>query len=213
MKIAPSILNANNMDLGSQIQTAIDAGITRFHIDVMDAHFVPNLSYGPELVKDFKNKFPNSLAEVHLMSNALETMIPAFVKNGTNLLEFHYEATDKIDYWLDYLHDHNLKAGIVLNPETNIEVLKPYLNKVDQVLLMSVHPGFGGQRFIENTLVKIKELKAIKPDIPVEIDGGINYGTGKLVYSAGADIIVAGSYIFNDSASIVNKIKKLQDIR
>lgn len=127
MIISPSILNADNLNLGRDIKKATQAGITRFHIDIMDGHFVPNLSYGPQLVQDFKREFPLVEAEVHLMSNNLETTIPAFTQAGADLLEFHFEATNKVDYWLDYLASNGVKAGLVLNPETDVASLKPYL--------------------------------------------------------------------------------------
>ena len=116
--IAPSILNADNMHLSRDIKAAIESGIDRFHIDIMDGHFVPNLSYGPELVKDFKRSFPLTDAEIHLMSNDLETTLPLFVEAGCDLLEFHYEATDNPEYWIKYLKDHNVRCGMAINPST-----------------------------------------------------------------------------------------------
>ena len=113
MIISPSILNADNLNLGRDIKKATQAGITRFHIDIMDGHFVPNLSYGPQLVQDFKREFPLVEAEVHLMSNNLETTIPAFTQAGADLLEFHFEATNKVDYWLDYLASNGVKACLL----------------------------------------------------------------------------------------------------
>ena len=118
--IAPSILNADNMHLSRDIKAAIESGIERFHIDIMDGHFVPNLSYGPELVKDFKRSFPFTKAEIHLMSNNLDTTLPLFVEAGCDILEFHYEATDKPDYWLNYLKDHNVRCGMAINPSTPV---------------------------------------------------------------------------------------------
>lgn len=211
--IAPSILNADNMKLGDKISQAIESGIERFHIDIMDGHFVPNLSYGPELVKDFKSCFPLTKAEIHLMSNALETTLPLFVKAGADLLEFHIEATDRVDYWLDYLHDYEVKAGIAINPDTDIEAVRPYLNRLDQVLVMTVKPGFGGQKFHPESPEKIKMLKKMIEDsghdIKIEVDGGIDDKTGPLAAKAGADIFVAGSYIFQ-KGSISQQIEKLE---
>lgn len=198
--IAPSILNANNMNLGHDISVAAQSGISRFHIDIMDGHFVPNLSYGPELVKDFKKEFPKLEAEVHLMSNNLEVTLPPFVKAGADLLEFHLEATKKPEEWLDYLHEHQVKAGLVISPDTPVQDIKPFLNKIDQLLIMSVYPGFGGQSFIEksvNRIVQAKELiKTAGKDIPIEVDGGIDNQTITQAVKAGADIYVAGSYVF-----------------
>ncbi|EEU21564.1 ribulose-phosphate 3-epimerase [Lactobacillus mulieris] len=215
MIISPSILNADNLNLGRDIKKATQAGITRFHIDIMDGHFVPNLSYGPQLVQDFKREFPLVEAEVHLMSNNLETTIPAFTQAGADLLEFHFEATNKVDYWLDYLASNGVKAGLVLNPETDVASLKPYLKKLKQVLLMSVHPGFGGQKYIPETAEKIAQLKQLTNEagvnIPIEVDGGINDKTAPLAAQAGADILVCGSYIFKNG-DIASQIRKLEGI-
>lgn len=213
--LAPSILNANNMNLGSDIQEAIDAGVKRFHIDIMDGHFVPNLSYGPELVENFKTTFPNIEAEIHLMSNNLEVTIPAFVKAGADLLEFHYEATDDVEKWLKYLKDHNVKAGLVINPDTSVEVIKPYLDQIDQLLIMTVKPGFGGQSFRDDSSARIAKAKEIiaaaDKDIPVEVDGGIDDKTAEVAKTSGADIFVAGSFIFK-KGPIAQQILKLENV-
>lgn len=214
-KIAPSILNADNMNLGSDIQEAIDTGIKRFHIDIMDGHFVPNLSYGPELVKDFKEAFPNIEAEIHLMSNNLDVTIPAFVKAGADLVEFHYEATDQVEKWLNYLKEHNVKAGLVINPETSVEKIKPYLDLVDQILVMTVKPGFGGQSFRPDSDERISQVKelitASGKNIKIEVDGGIDDHTAEIAKNAGADIFVAGSFIFK-KGPIAQQILKLENI-
>ena len=214
-KIAPSILNADNMNLGSDIQEAIDTGIKRFHIDIMDGHFVPNLSYGPELVKDFKEAFPNIEAEIHLMSNNLDVTIPAFVKAGADLVEFHYEATDQVEKWLNYLKDHNVKAGLVINPETPVEKIKPYLDLVEQILVMTVKPGFGGQSFRPDSDERISQVKelitASGKNIKIEVDGGIDDHTAEIAKNAGADIFVAGSFIFK-KGPIAQQILKLENI-
>lgn len=202
MLIAPSILNADNLNLAKEIAAAKEAGITRFHLDIMDGHFVPNLSFGPQLVRDFKKQFPDLEAEVHLMSNNLREMLPDFVKAGADLIEFHYEAdyANQIPDWLDYLHDSGVKAGIVLNPDTEIRVLKALLPKLDQILIMTVYPGFGGQKFMEVAPSRIKSAKDLAGDIPIEVDGGINAETAKLAKEAGATVFVAGSYIFSQKA-------------
>ena len=213
--IAPSILNADNLNLGRDIKKATQAGITRFHIDIMDGHFVPNLSYGPQLVQDFKREFPLVEAEIHLMSDNLETMIPAFTQAGADLLEFHFEASKKVEYWLDYLASNGVKTGLVLNPETDVNVLKPYLKELKQVLLMSVHPGFGGQKYIPETADKIAQLKQLMKNanvnIPIEVDGGINDKTAPLAEKAGANVLVCGSYIFKNG-DIAGQIRKLEGI-
>ena len=217
MIIAPSILNANNLRLESEIKKASEAGITRFHIDIMDGHFVPNLSYGPQLVKDFKREFPMTDAEIHLMSNNPKDMIPAFVQAGADLLEFHYEAMDQgqVNYWLDYLASNGVKPGLVLNPNTPIEVLHDFADKVKQVLLMTVYPGFGGQKFIPESLERIqtarKILNEVNPRITLEVEGGINADTIKLAKDAGANVFVVGSYLFKDG-NIAGKVNKLNEI-
>ena len=181
----------------------------------MDGHFVPNLSYGPQLVQDFKREFPLVEAEIHLMSDNLETMIPAFTQAGADLLEFHFEASKKVEYWLDYLASNGVKTGLVLNPETDVNVLKPYLKELKQVLLMSVHPGFGGQKYIPETADKIAQLKQLMKDanvnIPIEVDGGINDKTAPLAEKAGANVLVCGSYIFKNG-DIAGQIRKLEGI-
>lgn len=212
--IAPSILNANNMKLGQEIETATQNGIQKFHIDIMDGHFVPNLSYGPELVKDFKSAYPELECEIHLMSDDLETTLPLFVEAGSDLLEFHIEATDKVDYWLDYLHKNNVKAAVALNPDTPIEKIKPYLSKIDQLLVMTVKPGFGGQKFHEDSPIKIKQAKDLIEQahrkIPIEVDGGIDDQTAPLAKMAGAEIFVVGSFIFK-KGPIDQQINKLNE--
>lgn len=210
MLIAPSILNANNLFLGEQIQEAVDAGITRFHIDIMDGHFVPNLSYGPQLVADFKRQFPALTAEVHLMSNNLADLLPAFVKAGSDLIEIHYEADypDRIGSWLDYLKENGVSPCLVLNPDTDLKVLERYQDKVDQVLLMTVYPGFGGQKFMEQAAGRIKAARELLTDLPIEVDGGINDQTAKIAKAAGADIFVAGSYIFGRE-SVAKQVAEL----
>lgn len=213
--IIPSILNADNMNLGHDIDEAMKSGIKAFHIDVMDGHFVPNLSYGPELVKDFNIKFTNVKTEIHLMSNALETTIPLFVNAKCDLLEFHLEATKDPQKWIDYLHKNGIKAGMAINPETDIDKIKPYISDLDQVLVMTVKPGFGGQSFRADSKDRIKELKnfliSIDKDIPIEVDGGIDDETASLAKKAGATNFVVGSYIFK-KGNIKEQIRKIEDV-
>lgn len=217
MIIAPSILNADNLNLKKDITKAIEAGIGRFHIDIMDAHFVPNLSFGPELVSDFKCSFPMTEAEIHLMSDKPDVLVPAFVKAGADMVELHYEAMDeeKLNYWLDYLVSNGVKAGLVLNPDTPVEVIKNFAPKLDQVLLMTVYPGFGGQKFIPDSVERIAKareiLDEVKKRVPIEVDGGINSKTAKLARDAGAEVFVAGSYIFKNG-DIATQVNHLRDI-
>jgi ribulose-phosphate 3-epimerase len=217
MIIAPSILNADNLKLGKEINTAKQGQISRFHIDIMDGHFVPNLSFGPELVSNFKKNFPETTAEVHLMSDKPDIFVPAFVKANADLIEIHYEAMSEaeVNKWLDYIKAHNVKAGLVLNPDTLVDVIKKFAKKLDQVLLMTVYPGFGGQKFIENSVNRIKEarelLNEVKPEAAIEVDGGINNKTIVEAKNAGANVFVVGSYIFKskDIVQTVTDLKKL----
>ncbi|MDF7672427.1 ribulose-phosphate 3-epimerase [Lactobacillus sp. ESL0701] len=199
MLIAPSILNADNLNLKSEIAAAVAAGISRFHIDIMDGHFVPNLSFGPQLVSDFKREFPDITAEIHLMSDKPEVFVPAFVEAGADVVELHYEAMPEAELtkWLTYLNDRHVKAGLVLNPDTPAAVLSKFAPKLDQVLLMTVYPGFGGQKFIPEMSTKIKQVnELLQEKLPIEVDGGINVETAQVAQAAGASIFVAGSYLF-----------------
>lgn len=211
--LAPSILNINNLDLIKDIQVAADVGITRFHIDIMDGHFVPNLSFGPQVVSDFKQAFPDLEAEVHLMSNNPNDLIPAFIKAGTDIMLLHYEAMteEELSKWFAFLHASNIKVGLVLNPDTPASVLTKYAAAIDQVLIMTVYPGFGGQKFISESCSKIEEVKKIVGSkIPVEVDGGINVETARAAKKAGAEIFVAGSFLFCQD-DITKQVKKLTE--
>lgn len=210
--IAPSILNINNLDLIKDIQVAADAGITRFHIDIMDGHFVPNLSFGPQLVSDFKTAFPNLEAEVHLMSDNPKDLVPAFIKAGADTILLHYEAINEEDLskWIAFLHASKVKVGLALNPDTPGSVLTKYSSLIDQVLIMTVYPGFGGQEFITESCSKIEEAKKIVGNnVPIEVDGGINDETAQLTKKAGAEIFVVGSYLFCQD-SVTKQITKLR---
>ncbi|KJY55106.1 Ribulose-phosphate 3-epimerase [Lactobacillus kullabergensis] len=212
--IAPSILNINNLNLEKDIQTTVNAGINRFHIDIMDGHFVPNLSFGPQLVSDFKKAFPSIEAEIHLMSNNPDDLVPAFTKAGAQIMLLHYEAMteEKLNYWLDYLNENQVKAGVVLNPDTPVSVLSKFISKIDQILLMTVFPGFGGQKFIPDSLSRIKEASnLVNGKVPIEVDGGINGQTAKKAKDAGAEIFVAGSYLFCQN-SVEQQIAELKGI-
>lgn len=211
MIIAPSILNADYLNLDSQIKKAVNAGIIRFHIDIMDGHFVPNLSFGPQMIVDFKREFPMIDAEIHMMADKPETMVPLFVKAGADLIELHYEAMTEaqLDYWLDYLRANNVGTGLALNPDTDIQLVKPFAAKLDQLLIMTVKPGFGHQRFLPESIAKISKAKELF-DLPIEVDGGINSQTAQLAQEAGASIFVSGSYIFK-TGTIANQIYHLQE--
>lgn len=214
MLIAPSILNADNLNLETDIKDAIAAGISRFHIDIMDGHFVPNLSFGPQLVEDFKREFPMTDAEIHLMSDNPDDLVPAFVNAGADWVELHYEAMSekKLDYWLDYLISNDVKTSLAINPDTPSDVVSKFASKLDQVLVMTVHPGFGGQKFITDSAEKIEQVREIVgPDTVIEVDGGVNDQTIKIAKDAGADIFVVGSYLYKDG-DIANQVRKLEKV-
>lgn len=213
MIIAPSILNADNLNLKTEIEDAIEAGIDRFHIDIMDGHFVPNLSFGPQLLADFKREFPMTDAEIHLMSDQPDNLVPAFVNAGADIMELHYEAMSEsqLNYWLDYLVSNSVYPVLAINPDTPAEVVEKFVPKIKQVLVMTVHPGFGGQGFIENSVEKISKVrKIVGPNMPVEVDGGINDQTIKQAKNAGADVFVVGSYLYEDG-NIAHQIHLLEE--
>ncbi|WP_083690208.1 ribulose-phosphate 3-epimerase [Colwellia sp. UCD-KL20] len=199
--IAPSILSADFARLGDDVSAVLDAGADVIHFDVMDNHFVPNLTFGPmicEALRAFGIKAP---IDVHLMIKPVDSLIPAFAKAGADIITFHPEATDHVDRTLQLIKDLGCKAGVVLNPATPLNCLDYIMDKVDVILLMSVNPGFGGQKFIPTTIDKIKHVKQkiteSGRDIRLEVDGGVNSKNIADIAAAGADMFVAGSAIFS----------------
>jgi ribulose-phosphate 3-epimerase len=192
IKVAPSILSADFGRLNEDIAT-VDDYCDYIHVDVMDGHFVPNLTFGAPVTKYIKSSKP---LDVHLMIENPENYIEDFAKAGSDILTVHYEAAHDLDGTLAKIKEHGMKAGASIKPATPVEVLEPYLKDLDWVLIMSVEPGFGGQSFMPNALEKIKWLREKAPDLDIAVDGGINDKTGKECASAGANILIAGSYIF-----------------
>ena len=214
VKVSPSILASNFSSLGEEVQSITKAGADYIHVDVMDGHFVPNLTIGPDVVKSIRDKSDIPF-DVHLMIDPVQPYIEGFVNAGADIISIHPEANDDTDACLKKIKSHNVKAGLAINPNTDWEVVKPYMNVLDLILVMSVHPGFGGQKFISSTLDKLKalrkEIDQSGRDIELEIDGGINFENIQSVIDAGANVIVAGTTVFTGGQSeYANNIKKLR---
>ena len=200
MLISPSILSVKKEDYLKVFKTFTDNGVTMIHLDVMDGKFVLNTTYDANEVEKI-NKQTNAILDTHLMINTPETEIMSYILAGSDIITFHYEACKNIKETIKLIKDHGIKCGISVKPNTNINVLDPYLKDLDLVLVMSVEPGFGGQKFMPSALDKIKYLKDIKDKhnfhYLIEVDGGINVNTAKLVKDAGCDVIVVGTYLMN----------------
>lgn len=201
--IAPSILSADFARLGEEVKKVIDAGADVVHFDVMDNHYVPNLTFGSMICKALKNYGITAPIDVHLMVSPVDSMIEQFLTAGADIITFHPEATQHIDRSLQLIKDGGAKCGLVFNPATPLHYLDFVMDKIDQILLMSVNPGFGGQAFIDTTLTKIQEVRkridASDRNIRLEVDGGIKASNIKAIAEAGADMFVAGSAIFNQA--------------
>lgn len=199
--IAPSILSANFAHLGDDVKAVLQAGADVVHFDVMDNHYVPNLSFGAMVCKALKDDGVTAPIDVHLMVSPVDGMVEQFLAAGADIITFHPEATQHIDRSLQLIKDGGAKCGLVFNPATPLHYLDYTIDKIDQILLMSVNPGFGGQKFIEATLDKIaavrKRIDDSGRDIYLEVDGGVNVDNIKRIAKAGADMFVAGSAIFN----------------
>ncbi|BAC13467.1 ribulose-phosphate 3-epimerase [Oceanobacillus iheyensis HTE831] len=199
-KIAPSILSADFAKLGQEIKEVEEAGADYIHVDVMDGHFVPNITIGPLVVEAIR-PITDLPLDVHLMIENPDAYIPAFAEAGASIITVHQEACVHLHRTLQLIRSHGVKPGVVINPATPVEMIKPILAEVDLILIMTVNPGFGGQSFIQETTSKIKQLadwrEKYKLSYEIEVDGGVNEKTAGICTTSGADVLVAGSAIFN----------------
>ncbi len=208
IQISPSILSADFSQLGNEIKRLEECGADMIHVDVMDGHFVPNLTIGPPVIEALK-KHSSILFDVHLMISPVHKYIEDFSRAGADIITIHPEATDNLKLSISKIKSLNKKVGVSLNPESKIDLIKNFLSEIDLVLVMSVNPGFGGQKFIPEVLEKVKKLKQIQDDkgfnFDIEIDGGIDFENSKLAIKAGANILVSGTTIFKSNNGDLKK--------
>ena len=211
--IAPSILSANFAVLGDEVNAVLDAGADVIHFDVMDNHYVPNLTIGPMICQSLRNHKITAPIDVHLMVTPVDQLILDFAKAGASYISFHPDATSHVDRSLQLIRDQGCKSGLVFNPGASVDALEYLMDKIDVILLMSVNPGFGGQKFIPSTLKKLERVRKLIDDsdypIRLEVDGGVGVENIRCIADAGADMFVAGSAIFNSK----DYAKTISDMR
>jgi len=210
VKIAPSILSANFSILGEEIKKLDESGCDYIHIDVMDGHFVPNLTIGPDVIRSIRN-YSNKTFDVHLMIDPVKKYLKDFIDAGADIVTIHQEISENVDTCIDYIKSRQKKVGICIKPKTMPESIKNFIDKIDLILIMTVEPGFGGQKFMSDQIEKIVKIKELVGDrvIDIEVDGGINLENVRDVKDAGANVIVSGSTIFknNDYKTIINELR------
>ncbi len=216
IQISPSILSADFSQLGSEIKKLEEGGADLIHVDVMDGHFVPNLTIGPPVIKNLR-KYTKLPFDVHLMISPVHDFIENYANAGADIITIHPEATENLKESISLIKKFGKKVGVSLNPKTEIKTLIDEIDNIDLVLVMSVNPGFGGQKFMPEVLDKIKELKRIKDKnqyhFDIEVDGGINFSNSKIVLEAGADILVSGTTVFKENGgNIKTNIEKLKSM-
>ncbi len=208
IQISPSILSADFSQLGNEIKKLEQAGADMIHVDVMDGHFVPNLTIGPPVIKRLRNytKLP---FDVHLMISPVHKYIKDYAEAGADIITIHPEATENLQDSINHIKSFKKKVGVSLNPDTQLNIIDNVINKIDLVLIMSVFPGFGGQKFMPEVVEKIKNLKKLKEEknlnLDIEVDGGINFENNKIVIEAGANILVSGTTIFKENNGNIKK--------